>query len=85
MCSYLHRAPNGRYYFRMAIPVPLRAAFGGKREIKHALGTADRDAAKLLIPDHTKAAQKLLREAESAIAGQSPTHSPGPSKVLSDP
>ena len=73
MCSYLHRAPNGRYYFRMAIPAPLRSAFGGKREIKQALGTADRDTAKRLIPDHTKAAQSALREAESAIAGQPAT------------
>ncbi|WP_394659827.1 DUF6538 domain-containing protein [uncultured Novosphingobium sp.] len=68
MCSYLHRAGNGRYYFRMAIPAKLRPAFGGKREIKQALGTADRDTAKRLIPDQTKAAQIALAAAERAIA-----------------
>jgi len=49
MCSYLHRAPSGRYYFRMAVPAKLRSFFDGKREIKQALNTADRDTAKRLI------------------------------------
>ena len=34
MCSYLHRAPNGVYYFRMGIPADLRPFMAGKREIK---------------------------------------------------
>lgn len=33
MCSYLHKAPNGVYYFRMGIPAELRPFMGGKREI----------------------------------------------------
>ncbi|GEM_PF-121236 len=63
MCSYLHKAPNGVYYFRMSVPADLRPFMGGKREIKMSLGLKDRDAAKLIIPDHTKAAHKLLDQA----------------------
>src|ERR1700712_3287352 len=64
MCSYLHRAPNGVYYFRMGIPADLRPFMGGKREMKHSLGLKDRDAAKAVIPDMTKAAHALLKQAE---------------------
>ncbi|WP_349676222.1 site-specific integrase [Sphingomonas sp. UBA978] len=64
MCSYLHRAPNGVYYFRMGIPANLRPFMAGKREIKRSLGLKDRDAAKAVIPDMTKAAHALLRQAE---------------------
>ncbi|MGK6322300.1 DUF6538 domain-containing protein [Sphingomonas sp. DT-51] len=64
MCSYLHRAPNGVYYFRMGIPADLRPFMAGKREIKRSLGLKDREAAKALIPDMTKAAHKLLKQAE---------------------
>lgn len=63
MCSYLHKAPNGVYYFRMGMLADLRPFMGGKREIKMSLGLKDRDAAKLIIPDHTKAAHKLLDQA----------------------
>lgn len=63
MCSYLHRAPNGVYYFRMGIPADLRPFMGGKREIKRSLGLKDREAAKALIPDMTKAAHALLKQA----------------------
>ncbi|WP_088184128.1 site-specific integrase [Sphingobium sp. Z007] len=70
MCSYLHKAPNGIYYFRMSIPLDLRPFMGGKREIKMSLGLKDRDAAKLVIPDRTKAAHKLLDRArrDKAVA-----------------
>ena len=64
MCSYLHRAPNGVYYFRMAIPADLRPFMAGKREIKRSLGLKDREAAKAVIPDMTKAARALLKQAE---------------------
>lgn len=63
MCSYLHKAPNGVYYFRMTVPIDLRPFAGGRREIKKSLGLKDRDAAKLAIPDHTKAAHLLLDQA----------------------
>jgi integrase len=63
MCSYLHRAPNGVYYFRMGIPADLRPFMSGKREIKHSLGLKDREAAKAVIPDMTKAAYALLDQA----------------------
>lgn len=63
MCSYLHRAPNGVYYFRMGIPADLRPFMAGKREIKRSLGLKDREAAKALIPDMTKAAHSLLKQA----------------------
>jgi integrase len=68
MCTYLHKAPNGIYYFRMGIPAGLRPAFNGLREIKHSLHTKDREAAKHLIPDHTKDAQREIRKAVAAIA-----------------
>ncbi|WP_321163402.1 DUF6538 domain-containing protein [Sphingomonas sp. Leaf38] len=64
MCSYLHRAPNGVYYFRMGIPADLRPYMAGKREIKRSLGLKDRDAAKAVIPDMTKEAHALLKQAE---------------------
>ncbi len=64
MCSYLHRAPNGVYYFRMGIPADLRPFMAGKREIKRSLGLKDRDAAKAVIPDMTKEAHALLKQAE---------------------
>ena len=64
MCSYLHRAPNGVYYFRMGIPADLRPFMAGKREIKRSLGLKDRETAKAVIPDMAKAAHALLRQAE---------------------
>ena len=84
MCSYLHKAPNGFHYFRMSIPLDLRPFMNGKREIKVSLGLKDRDAAKLLIPDHTKTAHKLLDQArrDKAAAGK-PT--PAPSSPKAEP
>ena len=64
MYSYLHRAPNGVYYFRMGIPADLRPFMAGKREIKHSLGLKDREAAKAVIPDMTKTAHALLDQAK---------------------
>lgn len=64
MCSYLHRAPNGVYYFRMGIPADLRPYMSGKREIKHSLGLKDREAAKAEIPNMTIAAHALLNNAK---------------------
>ena len=72
MCSYLHRAPNGVYYFRMGIPAPLRPFMAGKREIKRSLGLKDREAAKAVIPDMTKAAHALLKQAERDKAAATP-------------
>lgn len=34
MCSCLHKAPNGVYYFRMSIRADLRPFMAGKREIE---------------------------------------------------
>jgi integrase len=65
MCSYLHRAPNGVYYFRMGIPADLRPFMANKREIKTSLRLKDRDAAKAVIPDMTKAAYALLKQASA--------------------
>ena len=64
MCSYLHRATNGGYHFRMAIPADLRPFMAGKREIKHSLKLKDRAAAKARIPDMTQAANALLDQAK---------------------
>ena len=78
MCSYLHRAPNGVYYFRMGIPADLRPFMAGKREIKHSLRIKDREAAKALIPDMTKAAHSLLRQAERDRGAAKPVPEPSP-------
>lgn len=72
MCSYLHKAPNGVYYFRMGIPADLRPFMGGKREIKRSLGLKDREAAKALIPDMTNAAYALLSQAKRDHAASKP-------------
>lgn len=74
MCSYLHKAPNGVYYFRMGIPADLRPFMGGKREIKRSLGLKDREAAKALIPDMTKAAYALLSQAKRDQAASKPAN-----------
>ena len=82
MCSYLHKAPNGVYYFRISVPAELRPFMGGKREIKMSLGLKDRDAAKLIIPDHTKAAHKLLDQARrDKAAAEKPASKPHRPKV----
>lgn len=81
MCSYLLRASNGVYYFRMGIPADLRPFMGGRREIKMSLGLKDRDAAKLAIPDHTKAAHLLLDQARrDKAAANAPAPKPTPPK-----
>lgn len=81
MCSYLHRAPNGVYYFRMGIPADLRPFMAGKREIKRSLGLKDRDAAKAVIPDMTKAAHALLKQAErDRNTAAKPAPKPTPAK-----
>ncbi len=84
MCSYLHRAPNGVYYFRMGIPADLRPFMAGKREIKRSLGLKDREAAKALIPDMTKAAHALLKQAEGdkAAAVPAPIAAPKPASQI---
>lgn len=73
MCSYLQRAANGRYYFRMGIPAKLRPFFGGKGEIKQALNTADRETAKGLIPDFTREARIRLNEARVSLGVPAPS------------
>ena len=78
MCSYLHRALNGVYYFRMGIPADLRPFMAGKREIKRSLGLKDREAAKALIPDMTKTAHALLKRAERDKAAAVPSAAVAP-------
>jgi len=81
MCSYLHRAAHGVYYFRMGVPVELRPYMDRKRELKVSLGTKDRDTAKGMIPDHTKAALSMLSKARASLnAANSPAPKPTPPK-----
>lgn len=81
MCTYLQRAPNGVYYFRMGIPAELQPFMGGKLEIKVSLRLKDRDAAKAVIPDHTKAALGLLEQARREMAAaNAPAPKPVPAK-----
>ena len=44
---YLQRRTGGVYYFRMAIPTRLTAAYGGRKEIVFSLGTKDKADARL--------------------------------------
>lgn len=44
---YLQRRQGGVYYFRMAIPTRLTAAYGGRKEIIFSLGTKDKSDARL--------------------------------------
>ena len=81
MCSYLHRHPNGRYYFRMSIPAKLRPYFG-MREFKEALDTADRETAKGLIPDFTSAARLRLNEARIALGVPAPSRPGEPAPAV---
>ncbi|WP_260582416.1 site-specific integrase [Sphingopyxis sp. PET50] len=76
MCNYRHKAPNGVYYFRRAIPEHLHPFFGGKREMKFTLRTKDRDAAKRLILDQWASwSQARLDKAQASFdaAAQPPT------------
>lgn len=52
MCTYLARR-GATYYFRRAIPVELRPAFGGRAEFMLSLRSKDRAEATLRIPAHT--------------------------------
>ncbi|WP_116970183.1 site-specific integrase [Blastomonas sp. UPD001] len=82
MCSYLHKAPNGVYYFRMGIPADLRPFMGGRREIKRSLGLKDREAAKALIPDMTKAGYALLSQAKRDQAASKPAPVPATKSAM---
>ncbi len=84
MCTHRHKAPNGVYYFRMSIPEALRPAFDGKREIKFSLRTKDPIAAKALIPDHTKAAYKLLEDARRRLGAETVSTPVPSSQALSE-
>ena len=48
----------------MGIPADLCPFMAGKREIKRSLRLKDREVAKAFIPDMTKAAHKLLKQAD---------------------
>jgi integrase len=56
----------------MGIPADLRPFLAGKREIKRSLGLKDREAAQALIPDMTKTAHALLKQAERDRAAAKP-------------
>lgn len=76
MCTYLTKR-GATYYFRRAIPVELRLAFGGRAEFMLSLRSKDRAEAKLRIPAHTVETDKLLADAVRALAGKaSPKHTP---------
>ncbi|PZO74440.1 hypothetical protein [Sphingomonas hankookensis] len=56
----------------MGIPADLRPFMAGKRKIKRSLGLKDREAAQALIPDMTKTAHALLKQAERDKAAAIP-------------
>lgn len=67
MCTYLAQR-GSTYYFRRIIPVELRSALGGKREIIYSLKTKDRQAAKRLIPQHTIESDRLIDQAKAKMS-----------------
>jgi integrase len=69
MCTYLAKR-GATYYFRRAIPVELRPAFGGRAEFMLSLRSKDRAEAKLRIPAHTTETDKLLADAMRSLAGK---------------
>lgn len=69
MCTYLAKR-GATYYFRRAIPVELRPAFGGRAEFMVSLRSKDRAEAKLRIPAHTVETDKLLADATRSLAGK---------------
>lgn len=69
MCTYLAKR-GSVYYFRRAIPVELRPAFGGRVEFMLSLRSKDRSEAKLRIPAHTVETDKLLADAARSLAGK---------------
>ena len=69
MCTYLAKR-GSTYYFRRAIPVELRPAFGGRAEFMLSLRSKDRAEAKLHIPAHTVETDKLLADATRSLAGK---------------
>lgn len=69
MCTYLAKR-GSTYYFRQAIPVELRPAFGGRAEFMLSLRSKDRAEAKLRIPVHTVKTDKLLADATRSLAGK---------------
>jgi integrase len=69
MCTYLAKR-GATYYFRRAIPVELRPAFGGRAEFMLSLRSKDRAEAKLRIPAHTTETDKLLADAMRSLTGK---------------
>lgn len=69
MCTYLAKR-GATYYFRRAIPVELRPAFGGRAEFMLSLRSKDRAEAKLRIPAHTAETDKLLSDAMRSVGSK---------------
>ncbi len=66
LVTYLHRHPKtGVYWFRRAVPAPLRAALG-RREITESLGTKAPAEAKRRLPAAAARAEAELEAARSA-------------------
>ena len=59
-----------RWYFRFHIPVELRAAFGGKRELRHSLKTTVYTTAKGLLPGHLYRTDKLFAKLRAAMTDE---------------
>lgn len=59
--------PNGKYYFRKAVPARLRPALDGAKEIRISLHTSDPARARLLYVDVAAAEQARWMEAEAAM------------------
>lgn len=68
MLTGLIRREGGRYSTRRIIPLELRPAYGGKREIVRALGTADPAEAKRLHAALWAAQDREFAEARAAMA-----------------
>ena len=62
---------HGVYYFRKAVPLPLRSVIG-KREILVSLKTKDREVAKSRLHRAALEADALLAAAKKKLAAQTP-------------
>lgn len=66
------RHPNGVYYFRKAVPEHLRAALGGKAEVRVSLRTRDLAAAKLVYLEVAAEQQGIWLAAQSRALRPTP-------------
>lgn len=69
MSAYLLRRHGGTYYFRRAIPLDVRPAFGGRREWIVSLRTKDREQAKRILARYVLTFDEAIEAAKTGSSG----------------